>query len=171
MLETQRLLSQGEELLLLLPHPLGTGNTIPLCSGTIVGSAGCTQWGPMGALFLEKLLVETRTVTELCSFGRDHFPTYITQSVGLGTHLLNHWDCLATLGPRPAEFSPARGIRVPSKAGIFRMSPKEDVAWNQPALSWEEEEEVPAPSYWFAGNTSMADCLDWLSQVSVALPS
>lgn len=42
---------------------------------------GCTQQGPAGALFLEKFLVETQTVIELCRFGK-------------GTHL-HHLKCTA----------------------------------------------------------------------------
>ena len=40
-----------------------------LCSGPIEGYAGCTSKDLCGSHFLEKILAETQTVIELCSFG------------------------------------------------------------------------------------------------------
>ena len=113
---------------------------LPLCSAWVLqrGLLATHSRDFWGALFLDKVLVETQTVIELCSFGKGAILPQLTHTASvLYLHLLNHLACPSTTsGPAPLEFSPA-GIRLMYRTGTFRAhlpSPME--AFVQGANVW-----------------------------------
>ena len=184
LLETQMPPSQGGALIL---YSTSRGSALPgphllvppFCCARVLHrgllAAPCRDL--LGDLFLEKHLVKTQTVNELCSFGKGTILPQLQQtasSLSPVESLSLPYHSVAC----PSEFSHAGGNRVPCRTGTFRvLSSRESFVWESDRwasaglcgyimaqgvtfsplqaqrMLYLEGEEVPAPSYRLVSTT------------------
>lgn len=100
-----------------LPGPPATGNTTLSRLGPTERSASFTQKAPLGTLFLEKLLVETQIVLELCIFKKGTILPHLKHTTDSPPPPVT-WPALQLPVALPAEFSATAGSECHTELGL-----------------------------------------------------